>query len=160
MKKLLYLLLLLPLSFLASCDDDDDMPDVRVDVSMSNVTQYEGITYVVQGDTLVVNSVTVEPVTGGRATLTGVEYVWDIYSQNMGIGYSPIAPFGIRIPTNTVGLGNHLLQLRTAILQVDKSVANALISYPIKVVESADDIPSTAPEKGTYTATSTGTPSK
>ena len=73
----------------------------------------------------------------------------------MAIGYSPVAPYGIDVPTATVGVGNHLLDLRMAIVQVDKSVANALISYPIKVVASADDIPDPAPEKGTYTASAT-----
>lgn len=156
MKKLLYLLLLLPLGLFSSCDDDNDMPDVTMNVSMSNVVQYDGITYVVAGDTIKVNSVTVKPVTGGNAAIAGgVTYIWDVYTNEMSVGYSPVAPYGIDVPTATVGVGNHLLDLRMAIVQVDKSVANAFISYPIKVVASADDIPDPAPEKGTYTASAT-----
>ena len=79
MKKLLYLLLLLPLGLFSSCDDDNDMPDVTMNVSMSNVVQYDGITYVVAGDVIKVNGVTVKPVTGGNAAIAGgVTYIWDV----------------------------------------------------------------------------------
>lgn len=156
MKKLLYLLLLLPLGLLASCDDHDDMPDVTVTVSMSNVSQYDGITYVVQGDTINVNGITVQPVTGGNAALTAVEYFLD----NVYIGYSPVAPFSAKILTAELRPGDHLLQMQTAILQVDKSIANAYLSYPLRVVESADDLPDNAPERGTYSASVTASTSK
>ena len=39
MKKFLYLLLLLPLGFLASCDDGNDVPDVDINVTFDNVVK-------------------------------------------------------------------------------------------------------------------------
>lgn len=47
MKKFLYLLLLLPLGFLASCDDGNDVPDVDINVTFDNVVKEDGILYVV-----------------------------------------------------------------------------------------------------------------
>ena len=40
MKKLFYLLFLLPLAFFAACDDDDNLPAVDFTLTLDNVTQY------------------------------------------------------------------------------------------------------------------------
>ena len=58
MKKFLYLLLLLPLGFLASCDDGNDVPDVDINVTFDNVVKEDGILYVVQDKGFAVRSVT------------------------------------------------------------------------------------------------------
>ena len=77
MKKFPYLLLLLPLGFLASCNSDDDLPDVDITVTFDNVVEGEDAIYVVKGDTLKIESITCKgndnkqaAETGGRTYLT------------------------------------------------------------------------------------------
>ncbi len=49
MKKLLYLLLLLPLGFFASCSDDKDLPSVDITVNIENAVDANGKIYIVEG---------------------------------------------------------------------------------------------------------------
>ena len=118
MKKFLYLLLLLPLGFLTSCHDDDDMPSVDITVSIDNAVDAEGL--------------------GGKAAgISGVNYVLD----HVGMGYTIVQPFGGSIPAAYLPVGNHLFTLAFDVLQVDKSIAYAQLSTIVTVVESADDLP-------------------
>ena len=55
MKKFLYLLLLLPLGLVsASCDDDNKVPDVGVQATLSGGVVDNNTIYVVQGEPLVI----------------------------------------------------------------------------------------------------------
>ena len=57
MKKVFYLLLFLPL-FMVSCDDnDDDFPKVKMSVEISGAKVVDRTIYVVQGDTLSIDSI-------------------------------------------------------------------------------------------------------
>ena len=77
MKKFLYLLLLLPLGFLASCDDGNDVPDVDINVTFDNVVKEDGILYVVQDKGFAVRSVTCEGI-GANALISSVTYYWGL----------------------------------------------------------------------------------
>ncbi|WP_302986877.1 hypothetical protein [uncultured Muribaculum sp.] len=50
MKKLFYLLFALPL-LLISCDDDNKLPDIQMNVEISGATKSDGVLYIVQGET-------------------------------------------------------------------------------------------------------------
>ena len=51
MKKLLYLLIALPLLAITACShDDDDYPDVKIGFSYTGGTEVDGTLYAVQGD--------------------------------------------------------------------------------------------------------------
>ncbi len=79
MKKLFYLLFVLPLAFFASCDDDDDMAQVDLTLTLSGVTLSEGDYYAVQGDTIKIDGVNVKSLTNQAATVTGVRDFFDGY---------------------------------------------------------------------------------
>lgn len=143
MKKWFYLMLLaviptMAISF-ASCNDDDDLPDVDISLSVDKGTVVDGTIYVVQGDTLQIASINVvnnEPNKG--AAITNVNYYWD------GIYYAPavFSPFGMTFVTDEeTPVGNHDIGISCTVLAVDKSIATAVLNYPVKVVASADDIP-------------------
>lgn len=141
MKNFLYLLMALPVLFgLSSCSDDDDnsLPEVNLSVSYSGATNVDGVLYVVEGDTFTIDGITVTPVEGTKAaTLGATTYYWD---------YAPVAttiiePFGMQLNTTGIPEGNHLLQIRSSVYQVDKSVATAYMAYKVTIVGAADDIP-------------------
>lgn len=137
MKKLLYLLLLLPLGFLASCSDDDDLPSVKVDVTFDNVVDHDGHLYIVAGEPLTVSSITTEGLGGKEAAISGVNYVLD----HIGMGYTMTVPFGGTINAAYLPVGNHLFTLSFNVLQIDKSIAYAQLSNIVTVVASAEDLP-------------------
>ena len=62
MKKLVYLLLALPLMVIAAAcsDDDSNLPDVSIHVDYKNAKVVDRQVYVVKGDTLVVDSIYVK----------------------------------------------------------------------------------------------------
>ncbi len=137
MKKFLYLLLLLPLGFLTSCHDDDDMPSVDITVSIDNAVDADGRIFIVSGEPLTVSGITAEGLGGKAAGISGVNYVLD----HVGMGYTIVQPFGGSIPAAYLPVGNHLFTLAFDVLQVNKSIAYAQLSTIVTVVESADDLP-------------------
>lgn len=140
MKKLYYLLLALPLAFFASCDNDDDLPEVDITVEMSGGMVSDGVIYMVQGDTLTVDGITVKSLTDKPATTGATTYFWDYRPTATVIA----APYTMEFDTALTPVGNHLLQIQTGVYQVDKSAAFVTMSYKVTVVKSAEDIPSGA----------------
>jgi hypothetical protein len=141
MKKLFYLFAMaLPLAFCASsCDDDDDLPDVEISVAFSGCQNVDGTLFVVQGDTLSIDSVTVTNLEKGKAAvLTSATYYWDAVC----LGTAIVQPYSFKIATSTLtAVGEHLLQIETPILAVDKSAAVGIVSYNVQVVADSLDIP-------------------
>ncbi len=138
MKRLIYTLLALPLLMLASCSNDDDLPQVDFDVSFSGATNVDGTFYIVKGDQLTVDEITVTPEAGTKqATIGAVSYIWDY------IPYGTVieSPFTMSLQTSNLPVGRHVLQMEASILQVDKAIGMAYFSYPVVIVESAEDIP-------------------
>lgn len=160
MKKFLSLLLIaIPLSFaVTSCNDDNDLPNVDMSIAISGGQRVDNVIYVVQGDTLQIDSIGVtnnEP--GKAAAITAATYYWD-YQR---LGTSLLPPYGFAVVTtaptaNTPGtpLGKHLLEITCPLLAVDKEVATCVLAYTVQVVASPDDIPD-----GTVQNSFPGTPS-
>lgn len=154
MKKLFYSLLLAVLPVmamsLASCSNDDDLPDVNIALDVENGTMVDGTIYVVQGDTLNVSGITVTNNEAGKgATLTNVRYYIDGYFY----GESLYAPFpAYEITTESTPVGTYDLGVSCTVLAVDKSIATAALNYPFKVVASVDDIPGGTSRSATTTA--------
>lgn len=68
------------LIFMASCDHDDDLPNVTVSYDYSNATEVDDILYVVEGDTLTIDSVAVTPAQGTKdAQILSVLYRFNGY---------------------------------------------------------------------------------
>ncbi len=156
MKKWFYLMLLavMPLMAvsLASCDDDDDLPNVDISLSVDKGTVVDGTIYVVQGDTLQIASVNVvnnEPNKG--AAITNVNYYWD------GVYYAPaiFSPYGMTFVTSEkTPVGSHGIGISCTVLAVDKTIATAVMSCPVQVVAGAEDIPTPDGSQSIVTTTS------
>ncbi len=138
MKKLLYLLLLLPLGFLASCsDDDNDFPSVEVTVNVANAVDKDGQLYIVAGQPLTVDSIGVNGLGGKAAAISGVTYSLD----HLYMGYTIVKPFGASINAAYLPAGQHLFSLSFDVLQVDKTIAYARLSTIVNVVASESELP-------------------
>lgn len=143
MKKFFYsvLLAIMPVVALslASCSNDDDLPDVSIDLQVENGTMVDGTIYVVQGDTLNVTGIYVTNNDAGKdAAITNVRYYVDGYF----IGESPFSPYPAYCITDAeTPVGNYDLGVACTVLAPDKSIASAALSYPFRVVKSAEDIP-------------------
>lgn len=140
MKKLLYLLLLLPLAFIASCgDEEEDFPQVNLILVIDNAT-IDNVTkefYLLKGTPAEVESLKAHSLTSQAAACTGCIFKID----GVQITDTNTEPFSSPIPTNKLSVGDHTLEAYTTILQVDKTIANGMISLPFKVVEKEEDLP-------------------
>lgn len=149
MKKLFYLLLALPL-FMVACSDDDDLPQVDITATFDGGTQVNGNYYIVKGNTLVVEGMSLVNYGKDEATIGGVRYFLDY----MPIGTSIVSPYGISIITDNLPVGNHLLQAEMPIYAVGYSLCTGYITKKIVVVSESADIPDvTVPDDGAEKAT-------
>jgi len=140
MKKVFYyLMLMLPLSFVAvSCDDDDnDVPDVGIQATISGGTFQGDEIYVTQGDELVIDALTLVNRTNKEGALGAVSYYWDHYL----IGTNITQPFELKIDTSDLPVGRHLLQAQMPIYVVDYPICYGYIQYYVNIVAPGDDVP-------------------
>lgn len=139
MKRILYLLFVIPLlGLISSCSDDKDLPQVSLSLDYSGATEQDGTIYVVQGDTLDITALRAVPAEGTKAaTITNVTYFWDGIPQ----GLFPVSPFPISIKTADMELGKHYLGVNATILQVDKEIGFAVTQFPIMIVASDAEQP-------------------
>lgn len=140
MKRLFYLFVCaLPLFFVASCDDEKDLPNVDFAIQISGGQFVDGEIYVTTDTVLTVDSVDVinnEP--GKKAIITQASYFWN----SRFIGQSVIAPYGINIEIPAdMKPGRYNLQINAPIYAVDKTPAYACVLYKVNIVESVDQIP-------------------
>lgn len=131
MKKLLYLLLLLPMGLFTSCHDENDLPSVDVTITYENAAEINGSLYVLNGSDLTIEGIDVEGLGGKQAALSGVTYVLD----NHYLGFTMEAPFNAVINANYLPVGRHALSMSFDILQIDKSIASAEITTMVTVVD-------------------------
>ena len=59
MKKILFLVLVLPLLVVSCNDDENDLPNIDFEVSITGGINIDGVLYVIKGDTLSIDSVDV-----------------------------------------------------------------------------------------------------
>lgn len=155
MKKLFYLLYLLPVAFFASCNDKDDLANVDLTLTLGGVTQTEenGVFYTVAGEEITIEKVGVKSLTSKDAALANVMY----YFEGFPVMFDPETSV-LGIDTEDFEAGTYTLSLTGQILQVDKTLTNFASSYSIVVVESSEDLPEGAPEIGSYSITRTLSP--
>jgi hypothetical protein len=122
---------------LVSCDDDDSLPPVDVNVEISGATRFQNQLYVVSGDTIRVDAVNLVDNTTKGAVIGVVNYYFDYYF----LGATAVQPYAIDIPTDGLAIGTHLLQANMSIYAVDYSPCVASFASKVVVVASADDLP-------------------
>lgn len=142
MKKLLYLLLVLPFALaFTSCDNDDKLPDVNIALSFDNAVVSDGALYVLDTDTLELTNIVTTPVDGSKAaTLANIRFYWN-YLPAPALTWSPMP---IKIPMAEMPLaskGANLLGFNATLLQVDKSIAYTSFNIPIVAISDADQFP-------------------
>lgn len=136
---------------MASCDDDDNMPNVSISFDFDQGTVVDGTVYVVQGDTVGIKAIDIVNNEAGKgAAITNVNYYWD------GMFYAPaiFEPFAMIFPTSeNTPLGDHTISATCSVLAVDKTLASAIVNATVRVVASADDIPTPTSPASTITKT-------
>lgn len=156
MKKHFYplLLLALPFLFLASCNDDNDLPDVDINVSFNGLYEADGEVYALRDTPFEITSVTATPAGDSKeAALGSVRYYIDGAFQ----GTSVLSPYEATFDVADLPDGPNVLGLQMGVFQVDKSVAWANLEFKFKVVDSQDDLPDGAVA---YTNTTAQAPQK
>lgn len=146
MKKVYYFMLLAVMTVfatsLSSCSKDDDLPkvDVTLDVDQSTAKTIRDTVYVVRGETIIVNDVNITNLEQGKpALINKVSFYWDgvrLTSEKLS------HPFYMLFPTlETTTLGNHKIGLTCQVAAEGKSLAFAVVDFPVKVVEDESEIP-------------------
>ncbi len=151
MKKLISLLLALPLMAIAftSCDNsEDDYPQVSIDFAYTGGVVSESQVYVVQPDTLCIDSIGVSAVRQGhKAMCVGPVNYW---IDGVPVGSNFIAPFGICIKSEELSIGSHTLTAQLGIAEEGYPLSTVVTQVRINVVADKADIP--VPAGGTRTS--------
>lgn len=129
-------LLTIPTLFI-SCSDKNDIPDVDITITINNVVDYQGKLYIIQGDTLDINSIDIKGNEGKNAIITEATYAWDYHP----LGTNIVPPYGLRILTNNAATGAHLITISFTIVQKNKPVSYAGLNYDVIIVPDAASLP-------------------
>lgn len=133
------MLMLLPLTILATAcdDDDDDMPNVGVQCTISGGVFEGNVIYVTPGSTLRIDGLTLINHTDKDAALGAVSYYWDHYL----VGTNPTAPYELELDTSDMQPGIHLLQAQMPIYVVGYPICWGYIQYEVYIVTDESQIP-------------------
>ncbi len=144
MKKLLYLLFILPLIGVWACSDDDDLPSFSVQVGMSGQSEITdaGVVVIPQGNKFAVDSLIPVSDTGGKIAFGPVAY----YLDGLYLGTSPFSPYPMSLNTENLKLGYYVLQMVMPVYAEGYSMANGVLNYKLQIVE-----PTPAEDEGTTT---------
>ena len=141
MKKILTGLFVAAIAVLgfSSCQDDNDLPNVDYQITISGAVESEGTIYVVKGDAVTFESINViNNEVDKRAMITSATYYWDYYR----LGTTYVEPFGYPIQTTeATQVGEHQIAIESPLYAVDKSIATSVVAFPVQVVETAEDLP-------------------
>ncbi len=142
MKKLLYLLLVVPFAMMfSSCNNDDDLPNVDVTMSFHNAVVDDGTVYVLQDQPFEITGLTTKAVDSNQqSAIVNVRYFWN------GIPATSLTWAGLPAEIDMANVpqtesGNYVLGLNATLLETDKSISYCAINVPIKAVESEADLP-------------------
>ncbi len=141
MKKLLYLLLVIPFAMMfSSCNNDDDLPNVNVTMSFDNAVVDNGTVYVLQDEEFSITGITTQAVNSNQqSAIVNVRYFWNgIPAQSLTWNGFPMQINMEEMPQPESG--NNILGLNATLLETDKSISYCAIRVPIKAVESEDGL--------------------
>ena len=142
MKKLLYLLLVVPFAMMiSSCSSDKDLPNVDITISFDNAAVDDGIVYVLADQEFSITGITTKAVNSDKqSAIANVRYFWNgIYDPGMTWSNLPMVIDMAEMPQPADG--ENILTLRATLLETDKSIAYTALNVPIKSVASVEDLP-------------------
>lgn len=146
MKKILYFLLVVPmLAFMSQSCDDNDTPDVNFHMAFVDATVYDGDIYVVQGDTLKVDSAWVTAV----STSHKAELLPPVNYEIAGVGrfVTNFAPYRFAIATDSLEVGTYQFAIMGRVAEVNCALGIGVAQSTLNVVANRSDIP-TGPTAG------------
>lgn len=142
MKKLLYLLLVIPFAMMiSSCSSDKDLPNVDITMTFDNAAVKDGTVYVIQDETFSMTGITVQAVdTKQQAAIANIRYFWN------GIPAPSLTWSSLPMEINMAEMpqpenGENVLSLRATLLETDKSIAYTALNVPIIAVENEAALP-------------------
>lgn len=139
----------MPFAFLASCNNDDDLPQVDLTLTLGQVTEVNDNFYTVLGNEISLEGLSVKALNGKNATVQNVMFYFNGFPLVGSFGN----PFTGKIPTEGLKAGTYNLEFTGLLLEEDKSISNIACSFPIIIVEEEEDLPENAPEIGIYSQT-------
>ena len=142
MKKLFYLLLVIPFAMMiSSCSSDKDLPNVDITMSFDNAAVKDGTVYVLQDGVFSITSLTTKAVDSSQqSAIVNVRYYWNgIPAPGLTWSSFPMEINMADMPL--VKNGANILGLNATLLETDKSMANTLIDVPIVAVENEEALP-------------------
>ena len=158
MKKLLYLLLVIPFATMVTSCSNDDLPNVDISMSFDNAVVKDGTVYVVQDSVFSITGLTTKAVDSNQqSAIVNVKYFWN------GIPAPGLTWSNFPMEINMANMpqpesGNNILGLDATLLETDKSMSYCSLRIPIKAVEKVEDLPDgIQPGEATLTFTSSRT---
>lgn len=142
MKKLLYLLLVIPFAMMiSSCSDDNDLPNVNITMSFDNAAVKDGTVYVLADDAFSITGLSTKAVDSNQqSAIVNVKYFWNGIPAP-GLTWSSF-PMDINMEEMPlVEKGDNVLGLQATLLETDKSMAYTAINVPIVAVENEEALP-------------------
>ncbi|MDE7346961.1 MAG: hypothetical protein K2N48_09530 [Muribaculaceae bacterium] len=142
MKKLLYLLLVLPFTMMiSSCSSDKDLPNVDITMSFDNAAVKDGKVYVLAEDVFSITGLTTKSVDSNQqSAIANVYYFWNgIPAPGLTWSNFPMEINMADMPL--VENGANALGLKATILETDKSIAYAVFDIPVVAVENEESLP-------------------
>ncbi len=155
MKKLLYLLLVIPFAMMVtSCSNDKDLPNVDITMSFDNAVVKDGTVYVVQDSVFSITGLSTKSVDSNKpSAIVNVRYFWNGMPAP-GLTWSDL-PMNIDMAQMLQPeSGNNILGLDATLLEVDKSISYCSLAIPIKAVKIEDLPDGLQPGPATLTFTS------
>lgn len=149
MKKLAFLTLLLPLAMCLSCSDKNDFPNVDMTLTLSGVTQSDGNFYTVRGEDVTIDKLEAKSLDGVNTGYANVVF----YLNGEPLLGMPGDPFTGTFSTENLPAGQYTLGVGGNLLQEGSSIKTFVLGYPLFILDSEEDLPSNAPEIGTYSQT-------
>lgn len=138
MKKLLLIIAMLPLIAMMSCGDDNT-PDINIYIDYQNTVGTDGYVYLVKGDTLTVDSLWVEAV--NKKHIASIVGAVDYMFGGVPVARRVIPPYKLRLPTDSVNVGEYALQIVMDVAEEDCTLATAATQFGVKIVADSTEIP-------------------
>lgn len=122
---------------LASCNDDNTVPDVQFKFSERGGIQHNGSLYVENGDSICIDRISIIPgPSTPKAIISACDYYWDGFY--VGPAFAP--DFGRKFYVYNQPEGKHSLSVKTLIAAEGYSLTTYVTSFPVIVTASTDTI--------------------
>lgn len=133
---------------MVSCSKDEFSP-VDMTLTLSGVTQSNDNFYTVVGEDVSIDNLTVKSIDGKNAGVANVTY----YLNGVPMIGTPGNPFLGTFSTENLEPGTYVINITGNLLEVDSSIKIFTVDYPLTIVAASEDLPTDAPEIGTYSKT-------